>query len=561
MMHILHFSDLHLAGVGDREGQFSSMKRALAEEAARGGELLLMITGDLFTTSKLDPKAAITAFQRWHAWVKESLGRTSVHTVIVPGNHDVRGQGVFGPSSARLLAELRDATVAQREIYIHFTDERHPAQTVLLRRGEYGLPADTLFVDSTYLAQGYLSAGGVIRPGDLLKAIAALLPQEPPSSGARAEGSVVMEQPSPLFVVLHHHLIPNQVTDESLVTMPDSRPKTRFWRWVLRNLVANADHEEMTMTVTGAGTVLSMLHALHRPILVLHGHKHYPVSRLLRGVHEGDGDILLASAGSAGVAEPWRMSKIPGDDPWDPIWPSFNVVDIEGANLIIRTIAYDYRSERGSEKVERQLVHATLEPGKCTWEIQPVADEALMGPDTFKLESNRAVYELQNAKRDDGLWTATLERTFHAPHPFDGPYLEVIDVAAKAVVEQSGHHELPIRVALEPDVPNRFNLVNAFCGTHGAAQKAYKDKRTAPFDWVDLFNRFGCEKAELVLRGYPGGTDKLFGSVVDLTTGVERPARLTHVNGEYRLSRTNCPPRTLLKIWWPLVSSKEGESP
>ena len=57
------------------------------------------------------------------------------------------------------------------------------------------------------------------------------------------------------------------------------RSMPRSARWLLGKalptLVSNADREELTMTALGAGTALSTLHTFGRPVLLLHGHKHF----------------------------------------------------------------------------------------------------------------------------------------------------------------------------------------------------------------------------------------------------------------------------------------------
>jgi hypothetical protein len=45
-----------------------------------------------------------------------------------------------------------------------------------------------------------------------------------------------------------------------------------------------------------------------------------------------------------------------------------------------------------------------------------------------------------------------------------------------------------------------------------------------------------------------------FGSVTDLPTGLETPARLDATDRDWRLTLTSCAPRTLLRIYWPLLT-------
>src|SRR5207253_6364998 len=87
---------------------------------------------------------------------------------------------------------------------------------------------------------------------------------------------------------------------------------------------SNVDREETMMTALGAGGFLTALHTLGRPVLVFHGHKHYPTTRVLHGTRTGEGDVVLLSAGSAGVSERYVLTGRAME-----IWPNFNVVRIE----------------------------------------------------------------------------------------------------------------------------------------------------------------------------------------------------------------------------------------
>src|SRR6185295_9160216 len=162
--------------------------------------------------------------------------------------------------------------------------------------------------------RGLVGAGGTIRIEDLLQAHAVL-----PHDGI------------PVVLLVHHHLIPTPITDVSHV---ESVGAPRLTRWfvdkALPALVSNADREELTMTALGAGTALSTLHSFGRPILLLHGHKHFPTARLVRGLVTGSGDLLIASAGSAGRREPVHASHHADAA---RLWPSFNVVKLEGPQV------------------------------------------------------------------------------------------------------------------------------------------------------------------------------------------------------------------------------------
>src|SRR5205085_4407524 len=98
-----------------------------------------------------------------------------------------------------------------------------------------------------------------------------------------------------------------------------------------------ADREELTMTAMGAGTALSTLHSFGRAVLLLHGHKHVPTARLLHGMADGSGDLLLAAAGSAGRRERVHAMRDPDAV---RLWPSFNLVRLQGAHAHIESVSY-----------------------------------------------------------------------------------------------------------------------------------------------------------------------------------------------------------------------------
>lgn len=89
-------------------------------------------------------------------------------------------------------------------------------------------------------------------------------------------------------------------------------------------------------------------------------------------------------------------------------------------------------------------------------------------------------------------------------------------------------------VAHVANAPGRYRLADGLCGAFEEAKRCY-GARTSPYEHIDLFNRYDCGEAELVLRGYPATMAPPFGSVVDLTSGLERPAALDRADGDYIL--------------------------
>src|SRR5258708_26550994 len=112
----------------------------------------------------------------------------------------------------------------------------------------------------------------------------------------------------------------------------------------------------MTMTALAAGTALSTLHALRRSTLVLHGHKHFPTARLVHGLSEDAGDVLVASAGSCGRRE-WIYASRRAESA--RLWPSYNLIELDHNEVKLRAVSFS--PKRKKRRVTRILPHAHRE--------------------------------------------------------------------------------------------------------------------------------------------------------------------------------------------------------
>lgn len=90
------------------------------------------------------------------------------------------------------------------------------------------------------------------------------------------------------------------------------------------------------MTALGAGTALSTRHALNRAVLVLHGHKHYATARLLSGITESQGDVMLVSAGSCGTVQSWYPTTAKDAA---TLWPSFNWIELDPERITTESVS------------------------------------------------------------------------------------------------------------------------------------------------------------------------------------------------------------------------------
>ncbi|HKY36361.1 MAG TPA: metallophosphoesterase [Polyangiaceae bacterium] len=534
MALVFQLSDLHLlASPVEQEAIFDELVATMRELAAGASEPvgLLAITGDVFDSSTVDATMAAHRFKMLHKEMCRSLGG-DVPTVIIPGNHDRRRNGLFGPHREELFQTLR--VVLGDRAWVHGCST--PFLCELIPSDYHKLPFFVLAYDSTYLPSGMLSAGGALRQEDLLEA-AAQMGEENPDR--------------PVMVLIHHHLVPTPITD--LGPVPLDEKSGRLLRWgvqkALPALVSNADREELTMTAMGAGTALSTLHTLGRAVLVLHGHKHYATARLLEGITVGQGDVLIASAGSAGLAQ---LSAHDSRQDTARLWPSFNVINWQDEQISVDMISFAWKEHQSSRYARRPLVRATRAGSQ--WRIQPVDGmEVDRGP---RLLDNRASYTLQASRSSEQRWDLKCER--RVIPGADSPvtrYVETVEAldGARCVLDgQPTALELPAQVHLELDAITRYRVEGAVPRTFAVAQRHANEP--SPFASVSFMNRYSADVARLELHGLPDAGRKAFASATDLGTGLERPLPLTRLDGDQAavVEVRDCPARTLLRIYWRL---------
>lgn len=540
---LIHLSDLHLSPGSAAQGELlRCLAGAIAHELRRrgAGADLLVITGDVFDSSTLPRDAAMQCFDDVLKQLRRAVGE-DVPIVIQPGNHDRRDIGVLGPHTPEVFQALAQVRRAGVHIYGNHT----PFLAELVPRAVHKLAAHVVAYDSTLLWRGKVGAGGLIRQEDLFQIAAELDRSDAPESDSL-----------PLVLFIHHHLVPTPLTDLEKIAfgrMPPylGVPLARGLPW----LVANADREELTMTALGAGTALSALHSLGRAVVVLHGHKHYPTARLLRGVEGEDGDVLLCSAGSGGTVEHANRSGKADDA---GIWPSFNVVSFNGNDLTVDCIAFSNDDEAKPARM-RPLLAARRD--RHRWE--PIA-LPVTTPGAMPLAFNESITIL-SPSRDQAreTWDLVCHRTVGPINaPIDGEYKEAVmglrdavftpltGVAASGSSEALGADGPPKLFQIPLGGTSSYRLQNACCRTMQASRK-YFDDGTA-FEWVGLLVRYGSRTARLVLRGLPRSDRRPFGSVTDLATGRDRRVPLNDADGHLVLEQLDCPARTLLRIYWAL---------
>jgi 3',5'-cyclic AMP phosphodiesterase CpdA len=532
MTLLVHLSDLHMAK--DPRAQrtlFDKLVEALRREreAARPERVAVVITGDVFDSAS-DPAAPLVAnFLDLHGRIVEALGGDAP-TIVIPGNHDRRRAGLFGPHSETLFRRLHDA-VDPRRVYVG--GHRTPFLAQLVPPEMHGIPAHVIAYDSSYLPHGFIGAGGTIRLEDLLQVHARL-----PDDGR------------PILLLVHHHLIPTPITDISHV---DSMRTPRIARWLvgtaLPALVSNADREELTMTALGAGTALSTLHSFARAVLLLHGHKHVPTARLLRGMTAGSGDLLLASTGSAGIRERVHVARHPDTA---RLWPSFNLVLLKEGRVRIESVSFSPKKSKRAP-LRRELARAQRVGNK--WDPEPV--NFRVRDAAVRVDRDEASFSLSPSSTSNHRWDFACERNVVLkPGAKLRRYVDFVHALAPQKEGTLLKRARPDtranrRVELATDGPTHYEVQDGLCRTLAEGGRSYG--AGSAFEWVGLLCRYGAARATLRLACSDSALREPFGSVTDLTIGRERPTTVTVADNHWIVTWESCPPRSLLRIYWPLA--------
>jgi 3',5'-cyclic AMP phosphodiesterase CpdA len=524
MALIVHLSDLHMAPADPAQSLvFDQLVQALRREreARNPDHVVLVITGDVFEATHRYAKA-VEGFLHLHARVVDALGGDAP-TIVLPGNHDRRRFGLLGPNRPALFRALHEAA-DPKEVYVGGCDLPFLAQ--LVPDSLHRLPFHVMAYDSTYLPGGLVGAGGTIRVEDLLMVHARL-----PDDGV------------PLLVLTHHHLIPTPLTDVSHI---DSTRASGLARWMVGNLlpalVSYGDREELTMTALGAGTALSTLHTLGRAVLLLHGHKHVPTARLVTGMTDGSGDLLIASAGSAGTRERVLAARHPDAA---RLWPSFSLVRLSEDEVQIESLAFSPK-RKTKPTIRRQLAHARRTGLK--WKPEPPSLR-VDGP-APRVEVDEAFYRLSPSKSSVERWDFDCQRRVQTrPGARLRAYVEFVHALPRGLVSRD-RGDKARRVELALDGVTEYTVPDGLSRTLADGVRGY-GPGTA-FEWVGLLCRYGSARATLRLARANADGVEPFGSVTDLTIGREQPVRIAATRDDWTLTVEFCAPRSLLRLYWPL---------
>jgi len=525
MTFLVHLSDLHMTENNVAQSLlFERLLDALARERekAHPERSTIVVTGDVFDSGTAEPAPLVDAFLNLHHRMLSVLG--DAFTIVLPGNHDRRRFGLLGPNNEALFTALHAAADPTR---MHVLAQRTPFLAEVVPQALHRLPAHVVAYDSSYLPSGLVGAGGTFRLEDLLQVHAQL-----PDDGL------------PLLLLVHHHLIPTPVTDISHIEMVGTpRPIRWLVRRALPMLFSHADREELTMTALGAGTALSALHSFGRAVVLLHGHKHVPTARVLLGPERDSGDLILASAGSAGRSEGVSSTQ---SNP-ARLWPSFNLVDLADESLHIEALSFSPKRS-GRPPVRRDLIRARRNGKK--WTLMPCVAGVSDAP--VRVETDLSEYTLTASSHASERWDLSCERSVKLkPGAKLRRYKDFVHAIPHLLPGSRAGRQAYRRLDLTLDEPTSHRASHALCRTLAEAARCY-GPGTA-FEWVGLLCRYGAETAILRLSAPAGEHFRPFASATDLTTGRERPAAIAFENGRWSVSLRDCAPRTLLRIYWPLA--------
>jgi hypothetical protein len=168
-----------------------------------------------------------------------------------------------------------------------------------------------------------------------------------------------------------------------------------------------------------------------------------------------------------------------------------------------------------------------------------------------RVKRDEARYTLSASAESPERWDLTCERTIQLVEGASlHRYVEFVHSLPAVFHRTRAGRRANRRIELRPNGTTRYTIHQALCRTLAEGSRSY-GIGTA-FEWVGLICRYGAERATLQLGCAGVGAMRPFASATDLTTGRERPAPITPAGAQWTVSAEACPPRSLLRIYWPL---------
>jgi len=267
-----------------------------------------------------------------------------------------------------------------------------------------------------------------------------------------------------------------------------------------------------------------------------------PTARLVAGMTESCGDVLVVSAGSAGTRERVHSARHPDAA---LLWPSFNLVRVSKKRTRVEALAFPPKS-RTRPAFRRELAHARLDAHK--WRLAPVSFR--VNDPSPRVARDEASYVLSPAMFSTDFWDYRCERRIELTEGSAlARYVDFVHTVPRAGRDSGITRNR--RVELTVGGTTHYEEPAGLCRTLEGA--TFVRGPEAAFEWVGLLCRYGATRATLRLAR-SGATDvRPFASLTDVTIGRERP-RPIEISDEWWVVHANaCPPRSLLRIYWPLL--------
>jgi hypothetical protein len=265
------------------------------------------------------------------------------------------------------------------------------------------------------------------------------------------------------------------------------------------------------------------------------------------------------------------------------IWPSFNHLQIDQQGVQAHIVAYPYSWNGRTQDMSRRLL-ANMAHADGSWQPRaPVPDTRsteTVEPESIpasgrKLALNQSVVSIRNgtAGYEDIRKSFEVERTILlGSRGHLASYREGVDCAGRATIQllpsPEGADASPVKL-LEPPLRGVTLAVGAPCrylvcnGLHVSSADfgLAHDKRDAPYESIELLNRYPSDVVRLCVRNllaaYGLSRSDCFASITDLTLGTERPVPLAWKEDDSaEVQVAHCPPRHRLRIYWPLTSCR-----
>ena len=305
------------------------------------------------------------------------------------------------------------------------------------------------------------------------------------------------------------------------------------------------------MAALGAGTALSTLHTLGRAVLVLHGHKHNATARAVDATREGNGDVLLVSAGSAGTARNAENTTRHAAR----IWPSFNIIELDEESVNVEAVAFGWKGRSRGVLDPQPLVFAAKQGSQ--WKVAPMpAEREPVGP---RLLLDAARFKLYPAV-GRGRWDVHVERRIEPDEEARLPHYVVSvdrpDEHARAF-DDNGALRGPAEVHLRA-----YDTVS--WRVEGGALRSFEEARrvegamASPFGKLSMLVRYATARARLVLEGPPKLLAGAFASATDVGSGLARPVPIRCVGRRAVVELAPCSARTMITVHWTLDGTGVG---